>query len=250
MQSEPLNQVGDRIRKIRGDTSMEEFAEQIGAHRNTLGNYERGTREVSASVLTALHDLGWNISWILTGEGPERLRSGTSEERNSYHTQLVGRASAATIAGLQEVGMPAHEPERWHFFRRRQDNGDHREDFQVIDYVALRMEYLRQLGVMPAHALLLLQGDDALAPALRRGDLIIVDSSDTDPLVGNQPALYCIRPDNPAAPLAARYLVTTPPPHVHLARHSPHPDAPVDRAYTEAATIIGRVTWHARIIPR
>lgn len=245
-----INEVGERIREIRGEASMEEFAAEIGTHRNTLGNYERGTREVSASVLAALYELGWNPSWILTGDGPPIWADGATEVRNSYQTQLVGRASAATIAGLQDAGMPAHEPERWHFFRSGQAPAESREAFQVVDYIAMRIDYMRQLGVMPAHALLLLQGDDALTPALRRGDLMIVDSSDTEPPRGSHPLLYCVCPNASAHPLAARYVQQDGSWNKPQSRRSPDVDAPLDKAYSTDVSIIGRVSWHARIIAR
>lgn len=51
------------------------FAPKIGVHKNTLGNYERGEREISATALRSLVHMGWNANWLLTGEGPERLEA-------------------------------------------------------------------------------------------------------------------------------------------------------------------------------
>ena len=70
-----LREVGLRIALIRGEKPQSEFSDLIGIHKNTLGNYERGDREMGVFALARLVDLGWNANWLLTGEGPERLES-------------------------------------------------------------------------------------------------------------------------------------------------------------------------------
>ena len=67
-------QYGSRLVHIRGEVSQAVFGPKIGVHKNTLGHYERGTREVGADALRSLVYLGWNANWILTGEGPEQLK--------------------------------------------------------------------------------------------------------------------------------------------------------------------------------
>jgi hypothetical protein len=42
-------------------------------HRNSLRNWESGERDISAECLVALHRVGYNTNWVLTGQGPERL---------------------------------------------------------------------------------------------------------------------------------------------------------------------------------
>lgn len=68
-------QYGSRLIQIRGEKSQAQFAPKIGVHKNTLGHYERGTRELGADALRSLVYAGWNANWVLTGEGPERLQA-------------------------------------------------------------------------------------------------------------------------------------------------------------------------------
>jgi len=65
--------VGSRLTHVRGELSQAEFAKLIGVHKNSVGNYERGDREIGAEALAGYVRLGWNANWVLTGEGPERL---------------------------------------------------------------------------------------------------------------------------------------------------------------------------------
>ncbi|WP_162615861.1 helix-turn-helix domain-containing protein [Solilutibacter oculi] len=45
----------------------------MGVYKNTYSRWERGEREPSASDLIHLCREGWNINWLLTGKGPERI---------------------------------------------------------------------------------------------------------------------------------------------------------------------------------
>lgn len=68
--SEPT--IGERIKAIRGDIPQDEFAKKYGLNRNTLGRYEKGTNDPSASFLRSLiKDFGVDANWLLLGtDGP------------------------------------------------------------------------------------------------------------------------------------------------------------------------------------
>ncbi|MCP3048365.1 helix-turn-helix domain-containing protein [Xanthomonas euvesicatoria pv. allii] len=70
-----LKAIGERLALIRGQRSQAEFAPVVGIHKNTLGTYERGERELGASALMGYARLGWNINWVLMGDGPDRLET-------------------------------------------------------------------------------------------------------------------------------------------------------------------------------
>lgn len=65
--------LGKRLQHIRSGSSQEEFAKELGVHKNTFARWERDEREPSASDLLVLVQKGWNPYWLLTGDGPERL---------------------------------------------------------------------------------------------------------------------------------------------------------------------------------
>lgn len=64
-------EIGKRITRIRSDITRKEFAESLGFHINTLGQYERGERNFTAKVLNKICEV-YHVShqWLLTGEGP------------------------------------------------------------------------------------------------------------------------------------------------------------------------------------
>jgi len=58
------------VRRAAGDIPRASFAEQLSISEKTLGNYERGDNEPTASVLGVYQSvLGANLHWIITGEG-------------------------------------------------------------------------------------------------------------------------------------------------------------------------------------
>ncbi len=66
--------VGTRLGQLRGEERQEDFAARLGVHRNTYARYERGERDVDAPFLIALTQQGYNPTWVLIGDGPQRLQ--------------------------------------------------------------------------------------------------------------------------------------------------------------------------------
>jgi transcriptional regulator with XRE-family HTH domain len=65
--------IGDRIKKLRGYKTRDELSNLLKIHKNTLANYETGTRIPDANFLLQLLEVYPDISakWLLTGVGPE-----------------------------------------------------------------------------------------------------------------------------------------------------------------------------------
>lgn len=68
-----LREIGGRLTLIRDQQPQAQFAPPLGLHKNTLGTYERGEREMGVTALARLVGLGWNANWLLTGQGPQRI---------------------------------------------------------------------------------------------------------------------------------------------------------------------------------
>ncbi len=100
--------IGERLAKVRGSRSRDEFSTHLGVHLNTYSRYERGERELGAQLLAQLALEGWNMNWLLTGKGPERLdqvaappsQSGRSENI-ALAVQLLREAEEAAGGALQ-----------------------------------------------------------------------------------------------------------------------------------------------------
>lgn len=103
-------QYGSRLIKIRGEASQAQFAPKIGVHKNTLGHYERGTRELGADALRSLVYAGWNANWVLTGQEPERLdHVAAAPQSQNERPERVRLA----VQLLREAEDAAGRPARW-----------------------------------------------------------------------------------------------------------------------------------------
>ena len=95
--------VGRRIASIRGQTKQPDRAVQLGVSKTTYGRWERGVREIGTDGMAALVKEGWNVNWILTGDGPERLNTlqdkalSIAEDARGYASHPVS-ADHLTIA--------------------------------------------------------------------------------------------------------------------------------------------------------
>lgn len=65
--------IGDRLRTIRSQRSQGEMAAELAVSTKTYGLWERSERTPDAAALVALGTQGWNVHWIVTGDGPEQL---------------------------------------------------------------------------------------------------------------------------------------------------------------------------------
>ena len=75
MRQDSVQAIGLRLEHIRASLTQREHVTALGVPLRTYQNYERGEREPDLRTLLALQAAGWNLNWLLTGEGPERLEA-------------------------------------------------------------------------------------------------------------------------------------------------------------------------------
>ena len=63
--------LGRRLQDVRGNESLDSFAQQLEVHRNTLFRYEKGESYPDARIIYMLRmKFDVNPDWLITGEGP------------------------------------------------------------------------------------------------------------------------------------------------------------------------------------
>ncbi len=83
--------IGNRIKKLRGDVSQKEFAKKIGVSFAAYQNYEYGKRIPPAHILSKIADTcGMNVDWILSGTANiETARMYESINKKFYFEDLL-----------------------------------------------------------------------------------------------------------------------------------------------------------------
>ena len=65
-----MQDLGERIRRVRGYTSQEAFARQLGISKGALGCYERGVNCPNVEVILNISRLRHvSLEWLMTGKG-------------------------------------------------------------------------------------------------------------------------------------------------------------------------------------
>lgn len=63
--------IGDRLKMIRKHMGLSQakFADELSIHLRSYVSYEQGHRSIPQTVMLQLLEKGYNIHWLLTGEG-------------------------------------------------------------------------------------------------------------------------------------------------------------------------------------
>lgn len=106
-----------------------------------------------------------SIDWLATGEGPERLGACNS-------ARGVSDTGQSPLSGLDDgfVLVPRYNVEA------SAGPGALNGNEQVIDYMAFREDFVRRvLRADPANLVLITAVGDSMEPAIRAGDLLLID---------------------------------------------------------------------------
>ncbi len=156
--------VADRIKRVRNSLALtqKEAAIKAGILLPSYKDYEAGKSIPGGAAIQGLMRLGINANWLLTGAGPMRLADITHE--------------GISTAERYYVPIPK-------FFGVDKDG----QEFEVsseIASLALDRQWLGSLRLRPGDLTFYRMPDDSMAPTIREGNLVVVDSS-TDKLRGD-----------------------------------------------------------------
>lgn len=199
--------------------------------------YIRGENEPTASVLTKIsRATGVLLEWLATGEGP--MRRGE-----------VAVAAAEGVMGAQEPGadymyLPLYD------VQAAAGHGAVVEHEEVVDFLAFKKAWIRrELGADPNDLYLISVEGDSMEPALRPGDVILVDRRQawTVPKDG----VYVLHMDGS---LLVKRLQSMPGGKIRVTSDNPaYTPFDLDRRWVDehqndanGSGVIGRVVWSGR----
>lgn len=175
----PVQEIGMRLREIRGAQSQAEFCASLGVHKNTYGGYERGDRTPDAILIANVCALyGIRLEWLLWGKPPmraDRVIEGPPDGTGESDAAPYGLAPGLVYLPLVRARLAA-------------GNGSLETEADVQGYFAFRRDWIASKG-NPAHLVLMKVSGDSMEPELRDGDMVLIDQAQRDPIPGR---LYAV----------------------------------------------------------
>lgn len=165
------------IRKFLG-LSQKDMGRRVGVSGTTWQNYELENASPNAHVLARLSSEGFDINWVLTGEGAMRA----SEEAPD------GRPAGFSELGARDLGRGELGGDGRHVLvprltlRTLEDEAGRRmtaEDRSLFEALSFRRDFIeRDLKAEPAKLIAIEAADDAMLPTIAPGDLLLADISE------------------------------------------------------------------------
>lgn len=202
--------------------SQEEMGRRVGVSGRSWQDYEAKKAVPKVSVYESLQRMGFNPAWLLGDDtAPTRL-----DPRGIVPAAVVDEE----LVALPRYGVEAAA-----------GNGASVVSEQLSEFLYFRRTWLRtELGVNPSRLAIITARGDSMAPTIRDGDLLIVDTSDRKwtrdgiYVIGVEDDLWVKRVDRRID--GSLVLSSDNPEHKHGTET-------IERAHVSTIRFIGRVVW-------
>lgn len=222
-EEDKIEGIGERITHIRGGLSQAAFAEMLGVHKNSLGNYERENRTPDAVFLAKLVAKGYDANWVLTGEGSAKRGSNAALQEPDH--QLVNlEEEFALIPGYNVQVAAGHG-------RIADEESPSRE-------LAFRRKWLRFRGLNENELALVFAKGDSMEPTISDNETVLIDTSVKDLSDGQ---IYVIRNDDHL--LVKRIQKLWNDGVKLLSDNKEYPPQEISSTDLERLEVIGKVVW-------
>lgn len=163
--------ITERLTALRSHfgLSQKAMAARLGIAGNTWQRYELANEPPNSSVLAKLAAEGIDTHWLLTGEGamlrkPSAAHGGFSDLPPSHMAE-------DEIGGSGFVRIP-------HLRIRTTDSGVRIDDLSLEGALAFKRSWLRTTFEAEPETLMIVEMEgEAMEPALRDGDLLLIDTA-------------------------------------------------------------------------
>lgn len=177
--------LAERLEAVRGvlGLSQQQFANRLNTAISTYQRYASGqSGTIKSEQLEVLKGLGVDLNWLICGEGSAFIGEPPAEA-----TTTKQEVASAPIGGSllpPDLQGRAPEPPEGFVLVPRYDTeasagaGALAGDENVLDYMAFQESWVRRaLRVDPSRLALITASGDSMEPAIRPGDLLLVDMS-------------------------------------------------------------------------
>lgn len=191
--SEGCMTIGERIRKLRGALSQEEFARRINASKTAVGAYERDSSKPGAdAILSICAQFDVEPKWLLAGEGPMRgddpiegnnplsisnASAPWSPMATNHRVVPIAKTEVIECMDCHLAMIPMVEARLSAGTGSFENGGDSDRRY------AFRTDFLSRKGQIAQMVLMRVSGD-SMEPEIYHNDVVLIDQSQTTPQAG------------------------------------------------------------------
>jgi phage repressor protein C with HTH and peptisase S24 domain len=178
------NFYGQRLRYVRRQVGIQmgvenlsqaKFAKILDVHPSTISHVEAGNTRLQPELAKKIEErTGFSQAWMLTGEGNERIDSQPENRPGNLRPPI----RETIVSGFSFSFIGKVKP------RLSGGSGNLVYDENYEDIYSFRTDWLFQKGLLPKNMRLAQVNGDSMLPTLEDGDMVLFDTSKTDPLDG------------------------------------------------------------------
>jgi len=241
----------DKLKKAREflGKNQKEMAEAINSGHRSWQAYEHGKQIPGGKVFEELARLGFNTHWFFTDDpGVSMLHRKQPEELMTGEPQ-AGYPSLHTHDNFPSVLIPQREladPSYFDYVPMAEAHlsaggGAFVLSEQMGEMYSFRKEWLRRVASSPRNVVLMNVRGDSMAPTIKNGDSVLIDTGRRHVYDGN---IYALRLDET---IVIKRLSLLPGNRIMIlsdnkAEHPPY------NAEAKEVQVIGQVVWLARAL--
>ncbi len=209
----------ERLQKALGDESVRGFSRRSGVSETALRAYLAGKSEPSRPALIAMADAaGVSVEWLAVGD---RKPTAAPEARIGDEFALVPLYDLEVSAG----------------------GGAITDRENIVSQIAFRRDWLRHVGLNINHLVSVSVRGDSMEPSIRDGDMLLVDTSQTDVV---EDGIYVLRIDSHLLAKRLQRLVDG---RLYIKSDNPaYERQELSKQDADQLEVIGRVVWSGRKI--
>ena len=220
--------IGERLRRARKKAGLtqKQLAEKSGVTQVTISHLETGITNKTSQAYELASALGVRTDWLLTGQGPMYPGQGDLVLRKHRITEV--REPTADYDSIRKVNIRPNAGITGYAIEVCEEEG------RPLYFPA---GWLEEKGYKPQDLVALRVNGRSMEPSLHDGDMIVIDTSDTEPREGD---VYVLNMEGEIVVKRLRkirgmWIATSDNPD-----KTRYPDKPIDNEFTR---IIGRVVF-------
>lgn len=233
-----IKNLGSRIKEAQkaAGITQEKAARELNIALPTLNKYIKGHRVPDAILLSHMAKLfKCDPAWLLTGEGDMTIAGANVSRQLKGVRQTPKPFNDKTTPPDGFILVPHYDVEA------AAGAGTVIHSEQVVDSLAFRAQWIKELGLTPDALALISTRGDSMEPTLHPGDLLLIDLSSAAVC---EDAIYAIQNDGSLVVKRVQKMFDG---SMLIKSDNPaYREQVIEKERLETVRIIGRVVWAGR----